>query len=345
MSDKYLIVGLGNPGRKYEGTRHNIGFDVVDEIAQRHNLTSWKTEHRALTADGIIHNKRVMLVKPQTYMNLSGESVRPLADYYRIEPERILFIYDDLDIPFGTLRLRKTGSHGGHNGMRNIIQHMSTRDLSRVRVGIGRPPGKKNTVNYVLNTFKGDDAILAKQVAETAAEAAEVWLTEGIDIAMSRYNGDIDSINDNNGEEPSAEDELSVTLRAHELAPDDPRPLEKLTRLYKKMRQYDKAVDAHLKLAEIYANSGKTRAQIAQYERIVAMQPERTELRAEIARLYEAQDDTQRAATSWLKLATQHAADNNTAAALKAVSEALRVNPQHPKAHEMRQELQDKLTL
>lgn len=192
MTDWYLIVGLGNPGKDYEDTRHNVGFRVVDELARRYGLTFGKTERKAQSASGVIKDKKVILTKPQTYMNLSGEAVRSLVDFYKVEPNRILIIADDLDIPLGTVRLRQSGSAGGQNGIKSIIQHLGTQDINRLRFGIGRPPGKMQAKDYVLGMFKGDDAILASQVIDRAAAAAETWLTDGIDLAMTRHNGNID---------------------------------------------------------------------------------------------------------------------------------------------------------
>lgn len=193
MSERYLIVGLGNPGKEYEKTRHNMGYFVVDELARRAGLSFGRTERKARIADGLIAGKRILLAKPQTYMNLSGEAVRPLVDFYKIDLTQVLVIADDLDIPLGTLRLRKTGSHGGQNGIRNIIQHLGTQDIARLRCGIGRPPGQMDAAAYVLRPFAGDDAILAAQVTDKAADAVETWLREGIDAAMTRFNGVIDA--------------------------------------------------------------------------------------------------------------------------------------------------------
>lgn len=192
MADWYLIVGLGNPGREYEATRHNVGFHVVEELARRAGLSFGKPERRASLASGVVRGRKVILAKPQTYMNLSGESVRALVDFYKVELPRLLIISDDLDLPLGTVRLRKSGSAGGQNGLKSIIQHLGTQDFNRLRFGIGRPPGRMVARDYVLAPFKGDDAILAAQVAGRAADAAETWLTDGIELAMTRHNGSID---------------------------------------------------------------------------------------------------------------------------------------------------------
>ncbi len=191
ISERHLIIGLGNPGRKYEKTRHNIGFRVLDELAVRFNLSFGKTKHKAKIADGLILNKRVLLAKPQTYMNTSGEAVRALVDFYGIELDRILVVHDHLDIPLGMLRLRKKGGAGGQNGVKSIIQHLSIQEFSRIRCGIGRPPGQMDPSAYVLKPFAGDDAITAQLMVERATDAVESWLTDGIELTMTQYNGNI----------------------------------------------------------------------------------------------------------------------------------------------------------
>ena len=190
-----MIVGLGNPGSKYENTRHNMGFRVADEIARRMSVRIEAKERKALTADGSFLNRRVLLVKPQTYMNLSGEAVRALIDFYKIDDNHLIIAYDDLDLPLGTIRLRKTGSAGGQKGMVSILQHLGHQDIARVRVGIDRPPGRLPVEDYVLRPFSGDDEITARIMVDRAADAIETWLTEGIEIAMTRHNGTADEKN------------------------------------------------------------------------------------------------------------------------------------------------------
>lgn len=192
MTNRYLIVGLGNPGRDYENTRHNIGWMVLDELARRYGLSFGKKERKASIADGLIRERRVLLAKPQTFMNLSGEAVRALVDFYRIELPHILLISDDLDIPLGTLRMRPSGGSGGQKGIKSTIQHLGTQDFARLRCGIGRPPGKMDPAAYVLQPFRGDDAITAQIVIDRAADAVETWLTAGVELAMSRHNGSVD---------------------------------------------------------------------------------------------------------------------------------------------------------
>lgn len=194
MTDRYLIAGLGNPGKKYENTRHNVGFWCVDELARRWNITNEKTEKRALTRDGIIRDRRVLLVKPQTYMNNSGEALRALVDFYKVDLKNIIIAYDELDIPFGTLRLRMKGSAGGQKGMKSVLQHLGTPDINRVRIGIGRPPGRMDAGAFVLRPFGGDDEITARLMVDRAADAIETWLVEGIELAMTKHNGSIEPV-------------------------------------------------------------------------------------------------------------------------------------------------------
>lgn len=185
--DKFLIVGLGNPGRKYRGTRHNIGFMAVDRLAAAHGITSDRKEKRAIVGKLMLAEKRVIIAKPQTFMNSSGDSVGPLAAYYDVPPANVLVIYDELDLPFGTLRLRPKGSAAGHNGMRSIIQHLG-KEFPRMRLGIGRPPGKMPVHAYVLQDFRKDNAITLDLLLDEAVRAVETFVSDGIDLAMSRHN-------------------------------------------------------------------------------------------------------------------------------------------------------------
>lgn len=188
MSDTYLIAGLGNPGARYDKTRHNIGFMIVDALASRHGLTISAVEQKALVVIGTIRGRRVLLVKPQTFMNVSGESVVPLARYYKVTPERMMIVHDDLDIPAGAIRLRKSGSSGGQKGVKHIIERMGTPDFPRLRAGIGRPPGRMDPAAYVLRPFEGDDAVTAVELVDRGIAALETWLVDGMDIAMTRHN-------------------------------------------------------------------------------------------------------------------------------------------------------------
>ena len=193
--DKYLIVGLGNPGRKYRGNRHNIGFMAVDLLANEYGISSNTTQNKAIVGNGRIQGKAVILAKPQTFMNNSGDSVGPLAKYFKIPNENILVIYDELDLPFGTIRLREKGGAGGHNGMKSIINHLG-QNYARMRLGIGRPPGQMPVPAYVLQDFHKNDLLLLDDVLNEAIKATETFLTDGIQLAMSRHNKNLAEIGD-----------------------------------------------------------------------------------------------------------------------------------------------------
>ena len=184
-----LIAGLGNPGPQYAANRHNIGFRCLDRLAAAHGLTFDRRQKRALTARGVIAGREVLLVKPQTFMNESGRAVVPLARFYKVPPARLLVVYDDLDLPPGTLRLRPSGGSGGHRGMRSIIAQLGSQEFPRLRIGIGRPPGRMDPAAYVLQDFAPEEWPLMEETLARAIAAIEVWLTEGLHAAMSRYNG------------------------------------------------------------------------------------------------------------------------------------------------------------
>ena len=187
---EWMVVFLGNPGPKYTGTRHNAGFAVGDEIARRCGTEIRRLKNRALTARVSLGGKEVLLVKPQTYMNLSGEAVRPLADYYKIPPERILVISDEIALAPGRIRLRPSGSAGGHNGLKSIIQHLGTDRFPRLRLGVGAPPHPDYDMpDWVLGVLRGEDAEAFSQAVKKAADAVECCVSDGIDKAMNRYNG------------------------------------------------------------------------------------------------------------------------------------------------------------
>ena len=183
----YLIVGLGNPGRRYQGTRHNAGFMVVDRLADRLPHTAARSRLQADYVEARDVDTRVVLVKPQTFMNDSGVAVGQLARWFKVPKGRILVVYDDLDLPFGTLRLRANGSDGGHNGMTSIIQHLRSQEFPRLRVGIDRPRSG-STVPYVLSPFSQAERTALPQVIDRAADAALTWLRSGITAAMNEHN-------------------------------------------------------------------------------------------------------------------------------------------------------------
>lgn len=183
-----LVVGLGNPGPEYARNRHNVGFCCVEALASAHGLAFDKRQKKARVALGDALGRRVILAKPQTFMNDSGRAAAPLARFYRVPPERLLVVYDDLDLPLGTLRLRPEGGSGGHKGMRSVIEHLGGQQFPRLRFGIGRPPGKMDPAAYVLQDFAEDEEELLAGVLDRAVAAVETWLADGIEAAMNRYN-------------------------------------------------------------------------------------------------------------------------------------------------------------
>ncbi len=343
MTDLYLIVGLGNPGRQYEKTRHNVGWRVLDELARRYDLRFDKSERKALTASGTIKGRRVLLAKPQTYMNLSGEAVRDLVVFYKIPVERIVVISDDLDLPLGTLRLRASGSAGGQGGLKNIIQHLGTQNFNRVRFGIGRPPGKMQARDYVLQAFSGDDDILANEVADKAANAVEMWLTEGIVAAMSHYNGDIQDAQAKQKPKADPAEELALYTRAHELAPQDPAPLEKMAGVLRGLGRIDEAAERHLQAATLYEARGDFGKAISQRERAVSLKPEMIEAHYQIGRAYEDTGNMKKAVQRYVTLAEYLLAQGQHQEARQALDTALRLNPQHPKALAVDKTLRERL--
>lgn len=185
----YIIAGLGNPGKQYEGTRHNVGFLSIDALADRYNIEVKEKAHKALIGKGMLEGQKVILVKPQTFMNLSGESVRSVMDFYKEELDHFFVIFDDISLEPGQLRIRKKGSAGGHNGIKNIIAHLGTQEFSRIRVGVGAKPQRMDLADYVLSHFSQGEQKLMDQAFKDAASAAVSIMTEGIDAAMNRFNG------------------------------------------------------------------------------------------------------------------------------------------------------------
>ncbi len=184
----FCIVGLGNPGRQYEETKHNVGFHVIDKLAEKYDIEVNKFKNKAFVGDGTIKGKRVLLVKPQTYMNLSGESVREIVNFYKIPQERFVVIFDDTSLPCGSVRIREKGSHGGHNGIRNIIDQMGTDEFNRIKVGIGEKPSGWDLADYVLAKFNPDDLPLMEQGMDKAVQGVELMLSRGIKEAANRVN-------------------------------------------------------------------------------------------------------------------------------------------------------------
>ena len=185
----WLIVGLGNPGEKYERTRHNVGFLVVDALAERLGVPVQKLKHRALTNTVRLAGQKALLMKPVTYMNLSGEAVGDAARFYKLPPERVLVISDDTALPLGKLRLRKGGSAGGHNGLKSIIQHLGTDQFPRLRLGVGEKPRPDyDMADWVLGRLQGEDWKAMEAAVDRAADAVEHVLAHGVDAAMNRFN-------------------------------------------------------------------------------------------------------------------------------------------------------------
>lgn len=185
----WMLVFLGNPGAEYDGTRHNTGFAVGDAVAKQCGVAVNRLKNRALTARCELGGQQVLLVKPQTYMNLSGEAVRPLADFYKIPPERIIVVSDEIALVPGKMRLRPGGSAGGHNGLKNIIQQLGTDQFPRLRLGVGAPPHPDyDMADWVLSRFSAEDKKLMDETAERAVKALECCVKNGIDAAMNRYN-------------------------------------------------------------------------------------------------------------------------------------------------------------
>lgn len=185
----YIIVGLGNPTKEYQNTRHNIGFDVVDAIAEKYDIAVLEKKHKALIGKGYIDGKKVILAKPLTYMNLSGESVRELTDYYKInEREELIVIFDDISLDVGQLRIRKKGSAGGHNGIKSIISHLGHDTFMRIKMGVGDKPKGYDLADYVLGHFSSAERKIMDESAEKAADAVKIMMFESADAAMNIYN-------------------------------------------------------------------------------------------------------------------------------------------------------------
>ncbi len=196
MSGKTVIAGLGNPGRQYRAHRHNVGYMVLDRLAATNGLTFGRVQQESLIASGRIGERDVILAKPQTYMNASGRAVSQLVRYYKTPLDRLLVVYDDLDLPLGTLRFRDSGSAGGHRGVESLVEAMGSQSFSRLRLGIGRPPGQMDPADYVLEPFREDEKSLLDQVLREAVAGIHTFLSVGIVLAMSRHNGPV------GGEEP-----------------------------------------------------------------------------------------------------------------------------------------------
>lgn len=188
MDELFLIIGLGNPGLKYINTRHNVGFDTIDYIAAKNNIKVSRLKHKAYIGEGTIEGHKVVLAKPQTYMNLSGESVRDMVEWYKIDMSNLILIYDDVDIPLGKIRIRPGGSAGTHNGMKSVIYNLQRDDFPRIRIGIGQPPEGWDMADYVLGKFPKEERELIDSSILRAAQAACMIMDLGINAAMNKHN-------------------------------------------------------------------------------------------------------------------------------------------------------------
>jgi PTH1 family peptidyl-tRNA hydrolase len=188
----YLLIGLGNPGREYRDTRHNVGFMLIDRLAVRLNAQGMKVQSRAVVTTAAYQDRKLILAKPQTYMNLSGQSAQGLLNFYKIPMENMLVAHDDLDIPFGTIRIRPKGGPGGQGGMASTIEQLGTNGFPRLRIGIGRPPGRMDPAAYVLQNFSREEMKVLSTIVDRAADAALEFVINGLNMAMNKYNGPIE---------------------------------------------------------------------------------------------------------------------------------------------------------
>lgn len=185
----YIIAGLGNPSAKYEKTRHNVGFDVIDVLAGKYNINVTEKKNRALCGTGIIAGQKVLLVKPQTYMNLSGESIGAILNFYKLDPaSQLIVIYDDISLTPGKLRIRRKGSAGGHNGIKSIIAHAGSQDFARIKIGVGEKPEGWDLADYVLGRFSKEERSQVEEAMKDAADAVALMVSGEMDKAMNRYN-------------------------------------------------------------------------------------------------------------------------------------------------------------
>ena len=190
--DPYLLIGLGNPGREYRDNRHNFGFMVIDRLIVRLNAQGMRVQSKAIITTAMYQERKLILAKPQTYMNLSGQSIQGLMNFYKVPVENILIAFDDLDLPFGTIRLRPGGGAGGQKGLASAIENLGTKEIARLRLGIGRPPGRMDPAAYVLQNFSREELKVLSEIVDRAADAALTFVVDGLDKAMNKYNGSIE---------------------------------------------------------------------------------------------------------------------------------------------------------
>lgn len=188
--DTFLLIGLGNPGREYKDNRHNVGFMLIDRIAVRLNARGMKVQSKAIVMTSTFEERKLILAKPQTFMNLSGQSVQGLIHFYKIPFTNVMVLSDDLDIPFGTIRIRASGGPGGQRGLSSILEKLGTKEVPRLRIGIGRPPGRMDPANYVLQNFPRDEMNSVSEILDRAADATLEFVANGLNAAMNKFNGD-----------------------------------------------------------------------------------------------------------------------------------------------------------
>jgi len=192
-AETYLLIGLGNPGREYRDTRHNVGFMLIDRLIVRLNAQGMKVQSKAIITTAAYEGRKLILAKPQTYMNLSGQSAQGLLNFYKVPMENMLVAHDDLDIPFGTIRIRPKGGPGGQGGMASTIQQLGTKDFPRLRIGIGRPPGRMDPSDFVLQNFSREEMKILSEIIDHAADAALTFVVDGLNQAMNKYNGPVEA--------------------------------------------------------------------------------------------------------------------------------------------------------
>ena len=190
-TDTFLLIGLGNPGREYKDTRHNVGFMLIDRIAVRLNARGMKVQSKAIITTAAFEDRKLILAKPQTFMNLSGQSVQGIVHFYKVPFTNMMILSDDLDIPFGTIRIRASGGPGGQRGLSSILEKLGTKEIPRLRLGIGRPPGRMDPSDYVLQSFSRDELASLSEILDQAAEAVLAFVTHGLNRAMNEFNGGV----------------------------------------------------------------------------------------------------------------------------------------------------------
>lgn len=189
--DTFLLIGLGNPGREYRDTRHNFGFMLIDRLAVRLNARGMKVQSKAIVTDAVYEDHKLILAKPQTYMNLSGPSVQGLVHFYKIPMTNVMVLSDDLDIPFGTIRIRASGGYGGQRGLASVIESLGTKDFPRMRLGVGRPPGKMDPANFILQNFSRDEIKSISEILDAGTDAVLEFVKNGLNASMNKFNGNV----------------------------------------------------------------------------------------------------------------------------------------------------------